>query len=339
MTDVPVFDAHSDIPFRLVRERNPDGERSVLAEEFLPAMRANGVLARIAAVYIKDEFVPEMAINRALRTIQAVYDDAARADGVEVARTAAAVRENAAAGTASLVLGLEGAEPLGRDPALLDIYHRLGVRVLGLTHARRNFAGDGAALQTGADREVREGGLSAFGRDLLERAGNLGVVVDTAHLNERGFFDAVALADAPVLNSHSNCRALADHPRNLTDEQIEAVADTGGVVSLTALNFTLAADRPTLTDVLDHLDHAVEVAGVDHVGLGFDFYGYIAEYFDDGLGGDGPPVEGLQADNDVGALPGALLDRGYTDAEVRQITWENPLRVLEAVVDNRPHPS
>jgi membrane dipeptidase len=339
MTDVPVFDAHSDVPFRLVRERDPDGGRSVLAEEFLPAMRANGILARIAAVYIRDEFVPEMAINRALRTIQAVYDDAARADGAEVVTTAAAVRENAAEGVASLVLGMEGAEPLGRDPALLDVYHRLGVRVLGLTHARRNFAGDGAALREGPDREVRQGGLSAFGEDLVERAGELGVVVDTAHLNERGFFDAVALADDPVVNSHSNCRALADHPRNLTDEQIEAVADTGGVVGLTALDFTLAADRPTVADVLDHLDHAVDLVGVDHVGLGFDFYGYIAEYFDDGPGGDHPPVEGLQADDDVGALPGALADRGYTDAEVRQITWENPLRVLEAVVDDRPQPS
>lgn len=339
MSDVPVFDGHSDIPFRVVRERDPDGEESVVASEFLPAMRASGILGRIAAVYVHDDFVPEMAVHRALSTIQALYDDVARADGVTVATTAAGVRENAAAGTASLVLGLEGAEPLQRDPALLDVYHRLGVRVLGLTHARRNFAGDGAALRPETAREVHEGGLSAFGQDLVERAGDLGVVVDTVHLNERGFFDAVALADDPVVNTHSNCRALADHPRNLTDEQIEAVAETGGVVGLTALSFALDADRPTVADLLDHVDHAVDLVGVDHVGLGFDFYGYIAEYFDGGLGGDGPPVAGLADDADVGALPSALADRGYTDAAVRKIAWENHLRVLEAVVDDRPQPS
>lgn len=339
MSDVPVFDGHSDLPFRVVRERDPDGERSVVGSEFLPAMRANGVLGRIAAVYVHDDFVPAMAVRRGLRTIQALYDDVARADGVDVVRTAAAVRANAAAGTASLVLGLEGAEPLGRDPALLDVYHRLGVRVLGLTHARRNFAGDGATLRPETAREVHEGGLSVFGQDLVERAGDLGVVVDTAHLNERGFFDAVALADDPVLNTHSNCRALADHPRNLTDDQIEAVAETGGVVGLTALPFALGPDRPTVEDLLDHVDHAVEVAGVDHVALGFDFYEYIAEYFDEGLGGDHPPVEGLRDDTDVGALPAALADRGYTDAAVRKVAWENQLRVLEAVVDDRPQAS
>lgn len=149
----------------------------------------------------------------------------------------------------------------------------------------------------------------------------------------------MALADDPVVNTHSNCRALADHPRNLTDDQIEAVAETGGVVGLTALPFALGPDRPTVEDLLDHVDHAVDLVGVDHVGLGFDFYGYLTEYFDEGLGGAHPPVEGLADDSDVGALPAALADRGYTEAEVRKIAWENQLRVLEAVVDDRPHPS
>jgi membrane dipeptidase len=228
---------------------------------------------------------------------------------------------------------MEGAEPLQRDLDLLDVYHRLGVRVLGLTHSRRNLAGTGAALQAGLDRGVTEGGLSPFGQRLVERAGDLGMVVDTVHLNEPGFWDAVELADDPVLNTHSNCRALADHPRNLTDGQIEAVADTGGVVGLTALDITFASESPTIDEFLDHVDHAVDTAGVDHVGVGFDFYEYLLEYFDGFIGQDHTSVEGLWDDSEVGNLPDALADRGYTDEAVRKMLWENQLRVLEAVVD------
>lgn len=328
----PVFDGHSDIPFRVVREEGGDG--NVLEEDFLPAMRSSGLMGRVAAVYVHDDFVPEMSLHRALSMIRAMRSEAADAEGAEVVTTVSELRENAAEGTVSFVLGMEGAEPLVGDVDLLDVYYRLGVRVLGLTHSRRNHAGDGATLDVSGDgRAVTEGGISRFGFEVVDRMNELGMVVDTVHLNETGFWDVVAASSDPVLNTHSNCRSLCDHPRNLTDEQIRAVADTGGVVGATALGLTFEAEEPSLDDFIAHVDHMVELVGVDHVGVGFDYYEYLIEYFDGFIGDEHMSVDGLWDDSEVGGLPSALREAGYADEEVRKMLWENQLRVLEEVID------
>jgi membrane dipeptidase len=327
VTDHVVFDAHSDLPFQVVRERE-SGRESVLESDFLPGMRAGGVGMRVAAIYVDDAYLPEMALHRALAALTELRADIGESEGVALATTA---DEFGRADTA-LVLGMEGAEPLMGDPRLLDTFYRSGVRVLTLTHSRRNAVGDGAVLS--GSRRGTPGGLSETGLAVLERAQALGILVDLSHLNEPGFEDAIAASEKPVIASHSNCRALCDHPRNLTDEAIRAIAATGGVVCLTAVGSFLG-NAPDLGSLCDHVEHAVDVAGPEHVGLGFDFFSYLLEYLSEqerARLADISAVEGLDGDEAVARVPAALGDRGFSETEITAICQKNLRRAFRQVI-------
>jgi len=327
-----VFDAHSDVLYATVRERRL-GNEGVIAEQFLPGMRAGGIDMRVAAVYLDAEEAREPAVRRGLGIAEAFHAEVEETDGLEAATTAADVRAGVDSEPVTLVLGMEGAEPLGGDLLVLDAFHRLGLRTLGLTHSRRNAAGDGAFFEPTPTGEP--GGLSAFGVAAVERCGELGIVVDAAHLNEPGFWDVVDRAADPFVVSHANCRALRDHPRNLWDDQLRAIADAGGVVGINAVNAFLHDAEPDVGTVADHVEHAVEVTGPDHVGFGFDFYDYNLEYMSPAEREymiDVATPAGLDGDADAGALTAELLDRGLDPDDVRGILKGNFVRVFEAVL-------
>jgi membrane dipeptidase len=228
---------------------------------------------------------------------------------------------------------MEGVEPLGTDLTLLRVFYALGLRVMGLTHALRNYAADGAFFDPKRTGQV--GGLSDFGVSLVEQAQAMGVVIDVSHLNDPGFWDVVKLATGPIIASHSNCRVLRDHPRNLTDEQIKAVAGTGGVIGINAAS--LFTEPPDLPHLMDHLDHLVKVAGREHVGLGLDFCDYLLQYRTElEKARMRPrrmrPVEGLGGDRDVPKIPAILAERGYPPEAVDLIMGENFLRVFKTVL-------
>lgn len=220
-----------------------------------------------------------------------------------------------------LVLGIEGGEALEGDLVLLRTFHRLGVRLLTLTHNVRNELADGI-LEEGTG-----GGLSRFGRAVVEEMNRLGMVIDVSHLSPAGFWQVLEASSAPVIASHSNAKALCRHPRNLADDQLLALAAKGGVVGVNFVPLFLKDDpgggQPTagLEDVLDHLDYLVDLIGPAHVAIGSDF---------DGSGGTSPA--GLEDVSRMPALTEGLLRRGHPEEVIRGILGENLLRVLEAVL-------
>ncbi|WP_134671776.1 dipeptidase [Halorussus marinus] len=328
------FDLHSDIPYAVVRERAA-GRRRVIADEFRPEMAAAGIAGRVVAVYVDEAYLPELALRRALGAVEAIRKEVEETEQLSLATTAEGLDAAAERDRHALVLGMEGAEALKGDRSMLDAFYRLGLRVLTLTHSRRNAAGDGSFFAP--TRSGTPGGLSAFGVEVVERADELGVLVDVSHLNEPGFWDVLEFADGPVIASHSNCRALRNHPRNLTDDQLAAVADAGGVVGLTAVGRFLAApgEGSTVEDYLDHVEHAVDVVGPDHVGVGFDFVEYLRPFLSDAERArlpDPMPVEGLRGDADVADLGARLAERGFGDDAVARILRDNSVRVLRAVL-------
>lgn len=330
--DAGVFDAHSDILYAAVREHRV-GNDGVVEEQFLPEMRAGGIDMRVAAIYLDADEAREPATRRALGIAETFHREIEGSDALEAARTAREIREGVDSDAVTLVLGMEGAEPLKGDPLALDSFHRLGLRVLGLTHSRRNAAGDGAFFEP--TRSGEPGGLSSFGIEAVERCDDLGIVVDVSHLNETGFWDVAEYAAGPFIASHSNCRALEDHPRNLWDDQLRAVGDAGGVVGINALRAFLDGDEPGIEAVVDHVERVAEVAGIDHVGLGFDFYGYNLEYMSPTEREymiDVTTAEGLDGDADVVNVTPALLDRGFDPGGVRKILKDNFVRVFESVL-------
>ena len=327
-----VIDAHSDLLSDILGRRAA-GQTGVLNSVWLPAMEAGGIDVRVAVIFSSPQYVPELALRRALDQVAGFMNELDAAPGAALCRTHGDILRAKAEGKRGFILGMEGVEPLGADLHLLRIFHTLGVRVLGITHALRNYAADGAFFEP--KRTGVQGGLSDFGVELVERAQATGMLLDVSHLNDTGFWDVIKLSRAPVIASHSNCRALADHPRNLTDDQIKAVADSGGVIGINSI--ARFVDPPDLPHLMDHLDRLVKIAGREHVGLGLDFCHYLLEHKS--------PVErsgmrkgaylsgaGLAGDHEDPKIPALLAERGYQADTIDLIMGENFLRVFKAVL-------
>ncbi len=214
-------------------------------------------------------------------------------------------------GELAIILAIENSDAVEGSLNVLRMLFKLGVRSIGLTHNPRSLAADGVGeSRTG-------GGLTTFGVQLVEEMNKLGIVVDLAHISEKGFWDALEVSRKPVIVSHGNCKALCDHRRNITDEQIRGLASKRGVIGVTFVPEFVDEKKPSISRLLDHIDHIVDTAGVDHVGIGSDFDG------------------GGTLLKDVTELPKItekLLERGYSEGEVKKILGENYLRVLSEVL-------
>ena len=326
-----VVDAHSDMLNDLLGQRTL-GETRVLERNWVPGMQEGGIDLRIAAIFSSPQYLPELGLRRALDQVAALLAELDGSANACLCTTYPDILRAKAEGKRGLILGMEGVEPLGSDLTLLRVFYALGLRVMGLTHALRNYAADGAFFDPKKTGQV--GGLSDFGVSLVEQAQVMVNVIDVSPLNDPGFWDVFKLATGPIIASHSSCRALRDHPRNLTDEQIKAVADSGGVIGINAAS--LFTEPPDLPHLMDHLDHLVKVAGREHVGLGLDFCDYLLQYRTElEKARMRPrrmrPVEGLSGDRDVPKIPAILAERGYPPEAVDLIMGENFLRVFRAV--------
>ena len=243
-------------------------------------------------------------------------------------RTAADLDTALSPGRRGLLLSIEGMEPLGYDPGLIDVFCSLGVRMASLTWNRRNPFADGVA-------EAPAGGLSAIGRSLVERMAELPIAFDLAHANEGTFFEVLErTGDRPVLVSHALCRALQDIPRNLSDEQLRLLAERDGVVGLMALPFVVHDSEWTIPRLIDHVDHLAQTVGVRHICLGGDFARQLERSGAFGAAAmtAATEIEGLAGPEDYPRLIEALSDRGYRDDDLRAIASDNLLRVLRATL-------
>src|SRR5205814_10401528 len=176
------------------------------------------------------------------------------------------------AGIIALIITMDGVEPLGTDLALRRVFYELGVRAIGLTHARRNAAGDGGIFaSTGSSRD----GLTPFGRDVVRECEALGVIVDLAHISPAGFEDILAIATKPPIVSHSNARRYYDSERNISDEQIKMIGERRGVIGVNSVLVSPKEEESTLGRYIDHVGHVINLIGIDGVGIGFDFFEFI----------------------------------------------------------------
>ncbi len=292
--------------------RGPEEPRP--GAEFLqinfPLMRQAGIDAGFFAIDVTVAYQNRLAY--ALDGFGYLRNDIEQSDaGVVIVRQADDIRQAKAEGRLALVLTIEHADGTERSLNILRMLHDLGVRSIGLTHNVSSWAADG-------NGEAREGvGLTHFGIEMVQEMNRLGMLVDLAHVSESAFYSAMEVTSRPVIFSHGNCRALCDHPRNLTDAQLRALAENGGVIGMSYVPMFIDCQAPSLERLLDHIDHAVNVAGIDTVGLGGDFDG----------GGTVLP--------DATATPlitAGLLQRGYSEDDVRKVLGLNTLRVLQEAI-------
>jgi membrane dipeptidase len=323
---LPMADCHNDLLLGVLHQRER-GVQDPFGDFWLPQLRAGGVVLQVLPVYTEEQHIGEGALRRSLLVIEEARRLAeVHAADVAICETGPEIAAAVDAGRIALVLALEGAEPVGSSLAVLDTFFRLGVRMASLTWNRRTMLADGIGEQDTGGR------LTGLGVEAVQEMGRLGLVLDVSHLSATGFWHVDEVATRPFVASHSSCRALQDHPRNLDDDQIRAVAASGGFVALNGFGPFLA-DEPTVDAYVEHAAHAVSLVGADHVGLGLDFMRDLTAVVDPILGGalidpdELPWVAGLQRPADLAELGPRLTARLGEDA-ARQVSAGTLIRTL-----------
>ncbi|MFH9470668.1 dipeptidase [Streptomyces clavifer] len=358
LADHPVVDGHNDLPWALreqvgydLEARDISTDQTGVLHTDIPRLRAGGVGAQFWSVYVSTGLTGDDAVSATLEQIDVVGELLARHPiDLRRALTADDMEEARAEGRIASLMGAEGGHSINNSLGTLRALHTLGVRYMTLTH------NDNTDWADSATDTARVGGLSEFGRQVVREMNRIGMLVDLSHVAASTMRDALATSVAPVIFSHSSARAVCDHPRNIPDDVLRALAANGGVAMATfvpkfvlpaAVEWTLAADRnmrehglhhldttpaamrihadfeavnprpvATVATVADHLDHMREVAGVDHIGIGGDY--------------DGTPFlpEGLDDVSGYPHLIAELLGRGWSETDLAKLTWRNAVRVL-----------
>lgn len=354
-----VLDSHCDTPSQILRLRDLSLDNDHAHVDF-PKLSRGGVDGAFFALYVPASLEGEQAYEYACRLMNCVNmtlaenPDKARltVDGDQAAA-------NKEAGLFSVFMGLENGSPIGDSVDRLRYFYDAGVRYVTLCHSADNQICDSCA-----SKHKKWGGLSPFGREVVAEMNRLGMLIDVSHISDDSFWDVLKYSKAPVAATHSCCRALAGHPRNMTDDMIRALADAGGVIQInfyplfidddfakvlnesgieersegveaqfiacpsdplkraawnTVQDELMALPRPSYKRVVDHIDHAVSIAGIDHVGIGSDF--------------DGIEVtpEGLE---DISFMPlifDEMRSRGYSEEDIEKVAGGNFLRLLRHV--------
>jgi len=324
-----LIDTHNDTPSFTVD--GTDIANAPKDHTDIPRLRAGGVGAVFFSVYVAATYVEgNHSANRALQMIDTVQHDIIDRYPKEFkqAFTAADIERAHKQGKIAALMGLEGGHAIEDSPRLLRDYYRLGVRYMTLTHWNTNSWADSSGDITN-DKVQHHNGLTPLGKDIVHEMNRLGMMVDISHVADKTFHDALETSEAPIIASHSACRALTNVPRNMTDDMIRALAKKGGVIQMNIYcNFISqkSADAPkdapvraTLDDLVAHIDHVRQIAGIDAIGIGTDFDGITCT------------PEGLDDVSKFPNLTRALLLKGYSPADIRKIYGGNTLRLMREV--------
>ncbi len=291
------------------------GTRSKLGHIDLPRLKEGGVDCQVFAISSERDPTPAYPLRTAMEMIDAFYTECEKYPKlVQPVSSYAEIIQANEDGKIAAMLSIEGADVLEGRLSMLRIYHRLGVRMVGLVHSLRNLLADGVA-----DNRTK-GGLSQFGVEVVGELNRLGMIVDVSHLSDAGFWDVMEASKDPVVASHSNSRAVCPHPRNMTDDMIRALAEHGGVMGMNFANAFVHETNPSVETLVDHIDHIVDLVGPEHVGIGSDF--------------DGIPStpRGLEDASKMPALTEELVKREYSEDYIHLILGGNHLRLVKQVV-------
>lgn len=356
-----VVDTHDDTTQRFLDGKFDIAARNSSGGIDIPRMREGGLGAIFFSIWIPSKITGQAAVDRALVQIKAVRQQVrTHPKDLVLATTAAEIREAHTSGKIAALIGVEGGHMINSNLGALREFASLGVRYMTLTHS-----GNCEWADSSTDKPAHNG-LSDFGKEVVREMNRLGVMVDISHVSDKAFYDTLEVSKAPLIASHSSCRALCDAPRNMTDQMMKDLAAKGGVMQINyhvgflgqefrnvekahpEWELAIAAEvkkacgeneacqllegdritreyveqgklpRVEWTAIIDHIDHAVKIAGIDHVGLGSDFDGANMPY-------------GMEDASKLPKITDALLKKGYSEDDVKKILGENILRVMAEV--------
>jgi membrane dipeptidase len=356
-----VIDTHDDTTQRFSDTAFDLGVRNALGSIDVPRLREGGLGAIFFSIWIPSKVTGPEAVKRALAQIDAVREQVRKhSSDLILATTADGIREAHKQGKIAALIGIEGGHMIASDLGVLRRFAALGARYMTLTHSGNSEWADSSTAKP------EHNGLSEFGKDVVREMNRLGMIVDISHVSDKTFADVLEISKAPVFASHSDCRAICDAPRNMTDDMIRALAAKGGVIQINyhvgflsqefrnaerthpewdkaialevqkrcgdrqgcqliegdrvTREYVLRGDLPRVewTKIIEHIDHAVKIAGIDHVGLGSDFDGANMPF-------------GMEDASKLPRITNALLEKGYSEGDVKKILGENTLRVMAEV--------
>jgi membrane dipeptidase len=328
-----IVDMHFDLPMDLYEKR---ARENVLEMEFLPELQAGNVGIIGAAIYIEDQYLPDNGLRVALDQVARLYAETERCDRVAICKSWREIQKAREAGKIAVLITMEGVEPLGTDLDLLRVFYQLGVRSIGLTHARSNAAGHGGAFAaTGSSTK----GLSSFGRDVVRECERLGIIIDLAHINPAGFDEVLSLTTTPPIVSHTNVRSYYDIERNISDDQIRMIGERRGVIGINSILVSPTKEQSTLDCYIDHIEHVAELIGIDCVGIGFDFFEFIYCQWPEARQKELAAkfttphfIPDLTNHAHARNLTRRLIERGFSDEEIGKILRGNWLRIFEELL-------
>jgi membrane dipeptidase len=325
-----VIDMHFDLPMDLYEKRD---RKNILATEFLPAFETGGMSIIAAAIYIQDRYLPQNGLRVALDQIARLYAETAASQRFTICKNFREIQKARESGRIGFLITMEGVEPLGTDLNQLRVFYELGVRSIGLTHARTNAAGHGGIFAaSGSPRQ----GLTTFGRELLIECERLGMIIDLAHINPAGFEEILSSTRKPPIVSHTNVRRYYDIERNISNEQIKMIGDRHGVIGINSILVSPREEESTLDRYVDHIEHIVNLIGIDSVGIGFDFFQFIHRQWPESRQKElaakfATPyfIPDLTNHSHTHNLTRKLIERGFNDADIEKILRGNWLRIFE----------
>ena len=356
-----VVDTHDDTTQRFLDGGFDIGARNALGSVDIPRMKEGGLGAIFFSIWMPSKITGPEAVKRAIDQIDSVREQVREhSKDFALVTSADGIREAHRQGKIAALIGVEGGHMIASDLGVLRTYAALGARYMTLTHS-----GNCEWADASTDKPVHNG-LTDFGKDVVREMNRLGMIVDVSHVSDKTFADVLQASKAPVFASHSSCRAICDAPRNMTDEMMRALAAKRGVIQINyhvgflsqefrnaekahsewdkaialevqkrcgdregcqliegdriTREYVERGDLPKVdwTKIIEHIDHAVKVAGIDHVGLGSDFDGANMPF-------------GMEDASKLPKITQALLEKGYSEGDVRKILGENTLRVMGEV--------
>jgi len=329
-----VIDMHFDLLMDLYEKRE---RRNVLETEFLPELEAGNMSVLGVAIYIEDRYLPQNGLRVALDQIARLYAETAASERFAICKSFRDIQAARERGRIALLITMEGIEALGTDLNQLRVFYELGVRSIGLTHARSNAAGHGGIFAaSGSPRE----GLTTFGRDVVHECEALGVIIDLAHINPAGFDEILSITTKSPIVSHTNIRRYYDIERNVSDEQIKMIGERRGVIGVNSILVSPRAEESTLDRYVDHIEHIANLIGIDGVGIGFDFFEFIYQQWPESRQKElaakftTPHFIGdLTNHSHVRNLTRRLIERGFNDADIEKILRGNWLRIFKETLN------
>ncbi len=320
------FDAHADIWTDITQQRLK-GETQVFRRRHLDNLRQGQVEGSIFVLWVDPPYDkdPLARTKQVIACAQAEMEECPELCVVHNYQEMMKAKEK---GLFYVFIGVEGMAALGKDVGMLDMYYDFGARHGMLTWNETNALG--ASAVSGSTE-----GLTIWGKEVVKSMQRRGMIVDTSHLNEAGFWDIMRLTEKPIMASHSNAKALCSVPRNLTDDQLRAIRDTNGVVGLNAFNLFIHKDREkqTVAELAKHAAHMIDVMGIDHVGCGFDFF----EFLDDkeswsAMGmqqGEMPSTRGIENCTQIPNLFRCFQEMGMSEEDMEKIAYGNVQRLIK----------